>query len=207
VSSTPSPPPGTTLPPTTAASAGVASISGAGAPPQAGAQAPVGGANAAAPAPEACPLCGAPLGPDQEWCLNCGAAARTRLATSSSWKVPVIAIAVVVTLSLGVLAASLVSLAGNSNPAPVTDVTTVTNAETALTPPTTTTGVASAPSETARTATISPATPQTGTTTGPSRAIPLEERLHKLEVRERLSPSPAKKQRLLEQEARLRAEK
>ena len=40
------------------------------------------------PADEACPLCGAPLAPEQEWCLRCGAAARTRLAASPAWKTP-----------------------------------------------------------------------------------------------------------------------
>jgi hypothetical protein len=64
---------------------------------------------------EACPLCGAPLHPEQEWCLRCGAAARTRLAASSSWKAPIIALAVVATLSLGVLAAALVKLAMDSS--------------------------------------------------------------------------------------------
>jgi hypothetical protein len=64
---------------------------------------------------EACPLCGAPLHPEQEWCLRCGAAARTRLAASSSWKAPLIALAVAATLSLGVLAAALVKLAVDSS--------------------------------------------------------------------------------------------
>jgi hypothetical protein len=64
---------------------------------------------------EACPLCGAPLHPEQEWCLRCGAAARTRLAASSSWKAPLIALAVVATLSLGVLAAALIKLGVDSS--------------------------------------------------------------------------------------------
>ena len=53
----------------------------------------------------ACPLCGAPLDPTQEWCLSCGAAARTRLAAPTNWKAPIVAIAVIATLALGVLAA------------------------------------------------------------------------------------------------------
>jgi hypothetical protein len=61
-----------------------------------------------------CPLCGARLHPDQDWCLRCGAAARTRLVASSSWKGPIIAIAVVAALALAVLVAALVKLAGNS---------------------------------------------------------------------------------------------
>jgi hypothetical protein len=78
---------------------------------------PAGGTAAPAPAThagEACPLCGAPLHPEQDWCLSCGAAARTRLAASPNWKAPTAAVGVVVALSLGVLAAALVALAGGS---------------------------------------------------------------------------------------------
>jgi hypothetical protein len=76
---------------------------------QATGQAPVG-----EPAAESCPLCGAPLDPDQDWCLRCGAAARTRLATSPVWRAPIVALAVVAVLALGVLAAALVKIAGKS---------------------------------------------------------------------------------------------
>ena len=58
----------------------------------------------------ACPLCGTPLQADQEWCLGCGAAARTRLAAPANWKAPILALALVVALALGALAAALVSL-------------------------------------------------------------------------------------------------
>ncbi len=61
---------------------------------------------------EACPLCGSPLKVEQSWCLHCGAAARTRLAAQPKWKVLVAVFAVIVVLSLGVLAAALVTLAG-----------------------------------------------------------------------------------------------
>jgi hypothetical protein len=78
----------------------------------------------------ACPLCGAPLDPRQEWCLNCGAAARTRLAAPTNWKAPIVAIAVIATLALGVLAAALVKLSGGSGTptvlAPVTRTITTT---------------------------------------------------------------------------------
>jgi hypothetical protein len=93
------------------------------------------------PVGEPCPLCGAPLHPEQEWCLSCGAAARTRLAASPNWKAPIALIAAVIALSLGVLAAALVKLAGGTSgsasapithtvtapsPAPVTTITTTT---------------------------------------------------------------------------------
>jgi hypothetical protein len=61
---------------------------------------------------EVCPLCAAPLREDQDWCLRCGAGARTRLAAPPKWKVLVGAFVLVVVLSLGVLAAALVKLAG-----------------------------------------------------------------------------------------------
>lgn len=61
---------------------------------------------------ELCPLCGAPLKRDQDWCMRCGAAARTRLAAQPKWKALVVALVVVVVLALGVLTAALVKLAG-----------------------------------------------------------------------------------------------
>lgn len=61
---------------------------------------------------EQCPLCGASLEPEQSWCLRCGAAARTRLAAQPKWKALVVMLVVLVVLSLGVLAAALVKLAG-----------------------------------------------------------------------------------------------
>ena len=69
-------------------------------------------AQVASPPRESCPLCGAPLDAEQSWCLRCGAPARTRLAAQPKWKALVVALVVVVALSLGVLAAALVTLAG-----------------------------------------------------------------------------------------------
>jgi hypothetical protein len=65
-----------------------------------------------AAARESCPLCGAPLQARQEWCLGCGAAARTRLAATPRWRAPVIGLFLVIVLALGALTAALVSLAG-----------------------------------------------------------------------------------------------
>ncbi len=61
---------------------------------------------------EWCPLCGSALLREQDWCLQCGAAARTRLAATPRWRAPVIAFTVVILISLGVLIASLVKLIG-----------------------------------------------------------------------------------------------
>lgn len=64
------------------------------------------------PATETCPLCGEPLRAEQDWCLKCGAAARTRLAAPPKWKALVATVIVVVAISLAVLTAALVKLSG-----------------------------------------------------------------------------------------------
>jgi hypothetical protein len=157
---------------------------------------PAGGAQAPATAPvsagESCPLCGGPLQPAQEWCLRCGAAARTRLAAAPNWKGPTATLAVLAALCLGVIAAALVKLAGETGPAPAAITRTITTApaagalppaSTVPTAPTTAGGVApglttttpvpgaaSAPtSSTARTTpgTTAPATTNTSRTTRP----------------------------------------
>jgi hypothetical protein len=62
----------------------------------------------------ACPLCGGTLEGEQEWCLRCGAAARTRLAGAPNWKGPLMGMGAVAAVALGVLAAALVALTGDS---------------------------------------------------------------------------------------------
>ncbi|MHB1537279.1 MAG: hypothetical protein ACYCUM_00310 [Solirubrobacteraceae bacterium] len=65
-----------------------------------------------APVPiEHCPLCGGELGAEQDWCLGCGAAARTRLAATPKWWLPVSALSAVAFVSVCVLVAALVKLA------------------------------------------------------------------------------------------------
>jgi hypothetical protein len=131
---------------------------------------------------EACPLCGAPLHPYQEWCLHCGAAARTRLAASPNWRAPLVGALVVAVLSLGVLAAALVKLAGDSGSGAAPRTTTLTSAPAASAPPattptsavTTSTGAttpstAPAPATAPPSAATSPVTPDTG-----KRLTPLE---------------------------------
>jgi hypothetical protein len=126
---------------------------------------------------ESCPLCGAPLHPEQEWCLNCGAAARTRLAASPNWKAPLVTAVIVVVLSLGVLAAALVKLAGGSasqSPATTRTITTAAALAPATTPTTagtttqTTTGITTPGAATTTTSTSTTTTPGTGVSTVPS---------------------------------------
>jgi hypothetical protein len=49
-----------------------------------------------------CPRCGANLAPDQDWCLECGAAATTRILRPPSWKLPA-------AIAAGVIAAVVVA--------------------------------------------------------------------------------------------------
>jgi hypothetical protein len=64
----------------------------------------------ALPVQELCPLCSTPLREEQDWCLRCGAAARTRLAAPAKWRAPVLIAGVLIVLSLAVLGAALVKL-------------------------------------------------------------------------------------------------
>lgn len=67
---------------------------------------------------DACPLCGARLEPAQDWCLRCGAAARTRVAATPRWRAPLVLLLVLAALCLAVLAGALVKLARGSGPTP-----------------------------------------------------------------------------------------
>ncbi|HEX4187882.1 MAG TPA: hypothetical protein VHY83_08305 [Solirubrobacteraceae bacterium] len=130
-----------------------------------GARAP--GAPAAAGGDDACPLCGTQLQPEQEWCLNCGAAARTRLAATPGWRAPVVAIVSVLALSLGVLAAALIDLAGGSGPTHTQVTRTVTTPAAAAPPPVTTTAAATTtatPTTTSPASSTLPGATRTGTT-------------------------------------------
>lgn len=146
------------------------------APPPAAARADVG-ADPPPTAVETCPLCGSALHRDQDWCLRCGAAARTRLAASPNWGPPAAALAVVVVLALGVLAASLVKLAGDSGASPATITKTViTPAPASSTSPSASAGAgasgtgAGTGTGTAGTSAGSARAGQTGAATTPSHA-------------------------------------
>jgi hypothetical protein len=116
------------------------------------------------PAGDSCPLCGAPLRAEQEWCLRCGAAARTRLAAAPNWKAPTAALAVVIALSLGVLAAALVKLAGDSSSSGAAATTIVTTAPAGSTP--------ASPPPAAAVPGANSSTPTTPGATGPDAGTP-----------------------------------
>jgi hypothetical protein len=113
---------------------------------------------------EGCPLCGSALGSEQEWCLRCGAAARTRLASTPNWRAPLVVLGLIIVLGLGVLTAALVSLAGGSGNTPATTITrTVTTPASTPTTPGTTTPGATTPGAT---------TPGASTATTPGATVP-----------------------------------
>ena len=71
-----------------------------------------------------CPRCGKPVAPDQDWCLNCGEAARTKLIAAPDWRRPIAVLAALVALSLAALAVAYVDLTNDPTPPKVTPVPT-----------------------------------------------------------------------------------
>jgi hypothetical protein len=130
-----------------------------------------------------CPRCQRPVAPDQDWCLECGAAARTRLAPTPNWRLPIIVLALVAVLAGAGLAVAFVALTDDNSKAPTTATsetapavaTEPTAAPTPTTPPTsattpatttappitTTTPGASIPTTTAPPATVTTPPPST----------------------------------------------
>lgn len=62
-----------------------------------------------------CTHCGARLAADQDWCLECGAAVRTRISAAPDWRVPLAIVGAVVTLAAAALIFMLVSLSNSAN--------------------------------------------------------------------------------------------
>ena len=110
----------------------------------------------------ACPRSGATVAPDQDWCLDCGSAARTRLCPTPNWRAPVAALAIVALLAGIGLAVAFVALTNDSTQAPATSTAApaVATEPTAAAPPTVPPTTATAPPAT--TATTPPPTATTG---------------------------------------------
>jgi hypothetical protein len=88
-----------------------------------------------APHPAArCPRCATELAPDQEWCLNCGTAARTTIAATPNWRLPLALVAVVAVLCVGALTWAFVELT-NDDAAVESASTTVTQTTATTTTP------------------------------------------------------------------------
>jgi hypothetical protein len=103
-----------------------------------------------------CPRCSATVGPEQDWCLECGAPARTRLAPTPNWQLPTVAIGAIVLLAGALLAFAFVKLTGDDGVAAGTTPTAVVETAPVVPPPVVT------PTPTATTtAPVGPAQPQT----------------------------------------------
>ena len=105
-----------------------------------------------------CPRCSSPIAPEQDWCLECGAPARTRLAPTPNWQLPTVAIGTIVAIAGALLAFAFVKLTSDDDlPAGTTPTAAVQTAPPAIvTPPPAVTPTAST------TAPAQPAAPSTG---------------------------------------------
>ncbi|WCB95594.1 hypothetical protein DSM104299_04343 [Baekduia alba] len=101
-----------------------------------------------APVPLRCPRCGANVAPEQDWCLECGAPARTRLAPTPNWRAPIALVAVVVLLAGVALAFAFTALTDDDG-----TISAATSATTAPAQPNETTPQTSVPTAPAATAT------------------------------------------------------
>jgi hypothetical protein len=110
-----------------------------------------------APVPLRCARCGANVAPEQDWCLECGAPARTRLAPTPNWRAPIALVAVVVLLAGVALAFAFTSLTSDDGK---------------IAASTTTTAAPAQPSETSATPTVPNAPAATTTSPSASAAIP-----------------------------------
>jgi hypothetical protein len=139
----------------------VSAVSAAAVPP--GSSQPAG---AAPPQTvEGYPLCGTPLRAEQEWCLRCGAAASTRLASTPNWRAPLIALALAIVIALGALTASLVKLAGGPRTTPATTITRTVTAPTDTVPDASTPGAVTPGASTPGTSSLGGTVPSTPATT------------------------------------------
>jgi hypothetical protein len=123
----------------------------------------------------ACPRCGAVVAGDQDWCLQCGAAARTRLVPTPNWRVPVALVAALAAVAGLALAIAFVALTRHNGAAGTTSTTqapTVTAAPPATTPPPTAGAPSTAPpaATTPAPTSAAPATTPAPTTTAPAPA-------------------------------------
>ena len=110
-----------------------------------------------------CPRCSSPIGPEQDWCLECGAPARTRLAPTPNWQLPTVAIGTIIAIAGALLAFAFVKLTNDDDiPAGTTPTAVVPTAPPAvITPPPAVTPTTPAPTA-STTAPAQPTTPSTG---------------------------------------------
>jgi hypothetical protein len=117
-----------------------------------------------APGTIACPRCATAVGPDQDWCLACGAPARTRLVPTPNWRAPVAVLATVILLAGVALAIAFVALTNDTEPAAPVDSQAPPPSATTTQPPASAQPTPTQPTPTASTPTG--ATTGQGTATG-----------------------------------------
>jgi len=115
-----------------------------------------------------CPRCSATVAEEQDWCLECGAPARTRLAPTPNWQVPTIAIGAIVLLAGALLEFAFVKLTGDDATTPTPSVPVIATQPT--TPPPAVTPTAPTPTGTTPTATTT--SPSQTQTTAPPTTVP-----------------------------------
>jgi hypothetical protein len=132
------------------------------------AQPPAGPNRLPPPGSLRCPRCSATVGPDQDWCLECGAPARTRLAPTPNWQLPTVAIGAIILLAGALLAFAFVELTNDDGVIAGTTPTAVveTAPPAAVVPPPVvqTTATSTAPAGAPVPTTVPGQTPTTGTT-------------------------------------------
>ena len=109
-----------------------------------------------------CPRCGASLERNQDWCLECGAAARTRIARTPAWRLPVFAVVFVIALSGAAAAFAFVRLSNTDD-----DLRAAQTAPPATAPPPAATTTAAPPPVAVPTTTTPAPEGQPATTTTP----------------------------------------
>ena len=120
-----------------------------------------------------CPRCGAAVPPEQDWCLECGHAARTRVAPAPRWRLPIIVAATVGILALGALGLAFVDLTEDpEGPPPATTPSTAPTTTPAVPPPPPATTPSTAPTTTPAVPPPPPATTTTPTATAPAAPPP-----------------------------------
>lgn len=124
-------------------------------------------APAPTPAPIACPRCGAPVAGDQSWCLECGVAARTRLARTPGWRTPLVAAAAIGLAAIVALIVAFLVVTADNAPLPTTAAPAAAPAVTTAPPATTTTPVTTVPGTPTIPVATTPETPAVPTTTTP----------------------------------------
>jgi len=119
----------------------------------------------------ACRSCGAPMEPGQDWCLNCGTAAKGTLGQQPGWRAARTIIALTALLVLGAAAASYAALTDDGAKPPASSAP-VAQAPAAATPPAATPPAATTPTTPKATKLPKVTPPKTTSTPAPAASSP-----------------------------------